>query len=70
MTIKNLTEMKLKPNDDPFSYVNKMGNLTESNHFSNIFWNSLDKIFKNQLIQICNKTRPSLADINDHFLMH
>ena len=75
-SIKNLTKIKLRTNNDPYNYISKMRNLIElvsslnitSEHFLQIFfWNGLNETFQNQIIQICNKTRPTLADISNNF---
>ncbi len=64
-TIKQISEMKLTYENDPFEYISKMRNLTESVKNLNIdaesflqyfFWNGLNDTFKNQIVQITNTT--------------
>ena len=74
--IKQITEMKLTYNTDPFSYVSQMKNCIESVKLQKIgtddflnyfFWHGLNDTFKNQLTIITNQTRPSLDEIKDKF---
>ena len=75
-TIKQLSQMKLTYNQDPFEYISMMRKITEavdlhkitSKEFLNyFFWSGLNDLFKEELVKITNKTHPSLDDINDHF---
>ena len=74
--IRRISEMKLSFKDDPFIYISKMNSLMDSveklkidaeaflQHF---FWVGLNEVFQSQLIQIVNKTRPSLNEIVENF---
>ena len=75
-TIKQISEMKLNYDGDPYQYISKMRNLTESVKTLNIdseafmqyfFWSGLNDTFQTQLIQITNESKPSLQKINDKF---
>lgn len=68
-TIKQLTELKLSIEDDPFIYISKLRTISESvkvlnitsNDFLQYFaWIELDDGFQKEFVQITNKTRPSL----------
>ncbi|XP_068219223.1 LOW QUALITY PROTEIN: uncharacterized protein [Palaemon carinicauda] len=72
--IKQLTDMKMPYQTDPFAYVGQMKNFMESvkllkmevDDFLNyFFWNGMNSTFQSQLVNITNKTRPSLSEIND-----
>ncbi|XP_068245280.1 uncharacterized protein [Palaemon carinicauda] len=73
--IKQLTDMKMPYQTDPFAYVGQMKNFMESvkllkmevDDFLNyFFWNGMNSTFQSQLVNITNKTRPSLSEINDN----
>ena len=74
--IQKISDMKLGLKDDPFEYVGKMRMLTESVKDLNLnvnsfleffFWRGLNDEFKAQVIQIVNKTEPSLDELNKNF---
>lgn len=74
--IKQLSEMKLPYDSDPFAYISKIKYITESVKKLNIdmdtilqyfFLLGMNDSFKAQLVQITNHTRPSLKEIQDHF---
>ena len=68
--------MKMSYGSDPYEHVSKMRNLIETVKTLKIdtdsilqyfFWVGMNETFKTQMIQITNKTRPSLQEINDNF---
>ena len=74
-TLKRLSQMKLSFGDDPYSYIGEINNMISS--FENLeintdivlqyfIWQGLNDRFQNHLIQITNKSRPSLQDIQTH----
>ena len=74
--IDKLSQLKLNEGSDPFEYISQMRMIAESveKHQINVdsflqhfFWKGLNPKFQNQLVLITNKTRPSLAEINQHF---
>ena len=74
--IKQLTELKLDIKGDPFEYISNMRLLKESStklkidldYFLQYFiWQGLNSSFKEQLVQITNKTQPSLTEIFDNY---
>ena len=73
--ISRLSKLKLAIGDDPFEYVSKMRLITESFNSLKIdsslvlqffIWQGMNENMQTQLIQITNKHRPSLEDINKH----
>ena len=75
-SIRQITELKLKSNTDPFEYISKVRLLTESirklkiseEHFLQYFvWRGLNECFQDQLIHITNSTRPSYDEIMSNF---
>ena len=75
-TMRQLTELNLDLCDDPFEYVSKVKNIVEnvkklnisSDQFLQYFvWRGLNDRFKNLLINITNKTWPSIIEISDNF---
>ena len=75
-TIKQISQIKLLSNQDPFEYISKMRKLTESVNLLKIdsnqflqyfFWVGLNDSFKEQVIQITNNTHPTLEELNDNF---
>ncbi|XP_068204996.1 uncharacterized protein [Palaemon carinicauda] len=77
-TVKKLTELKLNPGDDPFNYVSRLRNLCEStkvlqmssDDFLTYFaWLGLNDEFRKELVQITNKTSPSITEILDNFFV-
>ena len=76
--IKQLSEIKLDNDDDPFVYMSKMCSLrdgfktlkiTSDMILQYFFWNGLNESFKLHLINITNETRPSLKNILDKFFV-
>ena len=73
--IKQISEIRMFHDSDPYEYISKMRVLSESvkeqklevddvlNYF---FWNGMNDSFKTQLTNITNKTKPSLQEINDN----
>ena len=68
--------MKMPFGSDPYEYVSKMRTLTESvtslkidtdSVLQYFFWMGMNETFKTQLVQMTNKTKPSLKEINDNF---
>ena len=75
-TVKMFSELKLKPSDEPFSYIGKVKSLMENlkllnmtgEEFAQYFvWEGLNDSFKQHLISITNNVRPSLDDILKYF---
>jgi len=73
--IKKLSELKLSAGDDVYSFIGGMRSITSS--FTNLgigvddilqyfIWNSFNRKFQDQMIQITNVTKPSLKQINDN----
>ncbi len=74
--LKQLSEMKLNYDSEPFQYIGNIRKIQEATKTLKIglddvlqffFWTGLNDTFKNQLIQITNHTRPSLKEIIDNF---
>ena len=74
--IKQLSEMKLSLDYEPFEYVGKMRkiqqavttlNVTIEDVMQHFFFNGLNETFKKQLILINNDTSPSLDQITETF---
>ena len=74
--LKQLSEMKMPLGSDPYEYISKMRTITESVSSLKIdvdsilqffFWSGMNETLKTQFIQITNKTKPSLREINDNF---
>ncbi|XP_064116582.1 uncharacterized protein LOC135222425 [Macrobrachium nipponense] len=74
--IKQLSEMKLEYGTDPFSYIGKITNVTET--FSTLeikvddilqyfIWQGMNESFKAQLVNVTNHVRPSLEEIKEKF---
>ena len=75
-TVKMFAELKLKPAEDPFLYIGKVRSLVENmtvlkmkpEDFAQFFvWEGLNDSFKQHLINITNKIRPDLEEINKYF---
>ena len=75
-TIKRLIDLQLKEGDDPYIYISKLRTICESiktlkvdaDEFVRYFaWTGLNLNFRNQLVQITNKTNPSLDEILSKF---
>lgn len=75
-TIQKLSELSMNYKDDPFDFISKVKMLSESIHVLNIVsedflqyfvWSGLNESFKNHLIQITGKTKPSFKEIVDSF---
>ena len=74
--IKSLTKLKLNYNDEPFEFISKLKNVTESvsklnvdtNDFVLYFaWQGLNDSFKTHLVNITCNTRPTLDEITKNF---
>ena len=74
--IKSLTKLKLNYNDEPFEFISKLKNITESvsklnidtNDFVLYFaWQGLNDSFKTHLVNITCNTRPTLDEITKNF---
>ena len=73
--IKRLSELKLELHDDPYSFIGNMRSIISSidsfqittKDFQQYYvWNALNDKFQEALINITNKTKPSLEDITTH----
>ena len=74
--IKQLANMKMTYNSDPFEYVAKMKTIMEATDKLKIdtdtflryfFWTGLNESFQNHMVQITNESKPTLKQINDKF---
>ena len=74
--IKQLSEMKMLPESDPFEYVSLMKNLTQTvvnlslgyeDFLRYFFWHGMNESFKQHMTQITNSSKPTLKQINDSF---
>lgn len=72
-TISNLSKLKLKIDDDPYTFIGQIRTITNSfqslkittdNVLAYFIWNSMNDRFQNHIIQICNSNKPSLDQIN------
>ena len=77
-TIKALINLKLDDTAEPFEYVSKMRVIQESvkslkidvdSFLQYFFWRGLNDSFQSHMIQITNKTKPSLEEINANFFL-
>lgn len=75
-TIRQLSEMKLTYDDEPFEYIGKMRkiqqavealSITSEDIMQHFFFNGLNENFKKQLVLINNDTSPSLNKISETF---
>ena len=75
-TLKQLSEMKLSYNDEPFKFMGNMRkiqqaviqlNITTDDVLQYFFLRGMNETFISQLTQITNNIRPTLNEINDHF---
>ena len=73
--IRKLTELRLNLNDDVYKFIGSMRSVTCS--FSNLkitvedmlqyfIWQSFNRKFQDQLIQISNSIKPTMTQINDN----
>jgi hypothetical protein len=73
-TIKMLSELKLTEGGDPYYFIGEMRTICAS--FNNLkidvstiiqyfVWNGLNDTFKNELVTLTNKNKPSLEEIKD-----
>ena len=76
-TISRLSRLKLEYNDDPYKYIGDMRMLTESFRSLKIdadtvlqyfFWHGMNDTLQAQFVNITNKNKPSLKEINEHML--
>ena len=74
--IKQLSQIKLNYNDEPFEFISKLRNIFEAlkklkvniEDFICFFaWQGLNDSFKTHLVNITGNTRPELKDILDNF---
>ena len=74
--LKQLSEMKLSPNGEPFKYIGDMKKIIQSTKQLNIevneilnfyFLEGLNEQFRTQLVMITNTTRPTLDQFLDNF---
>ena len=74
--IRRLTELRLKRNDDPFTFISQLRTICESvkvlkitaDDFLQYFsWQGLPDEFQKELIQITGDTHPSISDILKNF---
>ena len=74
--IKKLSKLSMGIKDDPFSYISNMRMISETikrlkvetdSFLQYFFWTGMNQSFQKHLVQICNKARPSLQEINSHF---
>ena len=74
--IKQLCNIKLSNDGDPYSYVSEMRNiservkrlgLTSDDYLRYFYWNGLNLKFQTHLVAISNHTRPTLNEIETHF---
>ena len=72
--IRQLSEMKLSVDSDPFEYISKMKYIMEGVKKFNMdadaflqyfFWTGMNDLFQSQLIQITNHSKPNLKEITD-----
>jgi len=73
--IKEMCELKLALDADPYSFIGDMRTIiagfdslkiTVPDVLQYFIWNSLNVDFQNHLTNITNKSKPELADINEH----
>ena len=74
--LRQLANLQLNYDTEPFEYIAKMRNITESFKSLNIdldtilqyfFWSGMNDTFKSQLTQITNQSKPSLKEMMDNF---
>src|ERR1700755_290197 len=74
-TIQKILDLKISYSKDPYVFVSEMRIINES--FKNLkididtvlqfcFWKAMNETLQNQFIQITNKNKPSLSDINEN----
>ena len=73
--LKQLSNLKLSRDDDPYQYISKVRNLQETlvslkvtvNDFLHFFvWEGFNSVFKKHFISVTNQTRPSFDIIMDN----
>ena len=76
VAIKQISEMKMNQETDPFKYVSKMRNLTQSVNSLSLgsedflwyfSWHSMNESFKQHMTAITNSSRPTLKQITGNF---
>lgn len=76
-TIRQLCELRMKDNTDPFAYYSSVQNLLHTadrlqistdDIYRYFIWHGLNDDFKSAFTQSTNKRRPDLKDIKDNFL--
>ena len=74
--LKQLSEIRLTQNMDPFQYISKVKNVVQSFDLLQIgikdvlqyfVWNGLNEGFQTQIVNIVNKSRPNLDEILGNF---
>ena len=74
--IEQLISLKLSVDEDPFVYISKVKNIIETvdkldlkteSFLQHFIWKGLNSLFQTQLIQITNKNKPSIKEIQDNF---
>ena len=74
--LKQLSQIRMSVDEDPFNFVAKMKNITEgfetlkitTNHvLQYFFWKGLPFKFQDILVQITNNSKPTLDEINSKF---
>ena len=74
--VKQLTELKMTTDMDPFEYMSKIStnmdlvkklNISAEDFLQYFILNGMNDSFRNQLVNITNHTRPSLSEIQDKF---
>ena len=75
-TIKQISEIRMTYDSDPFEYVSQMRNLTQLVSSLNLghedflryfFWQGLNDSFKHHMTAITNSSKPTLKEINEKF---
>ena len=75
-TIKQLSQLKLGNDDDPYSFISQFSclknkvdklNISIDNFLQYYFWVNLNENFKSHFTQVTNQTRPSLKILEDKY---
>ena len=75
-TVKQISQIKMPIDGDPYAYISEMRCMTEKVNRLNLtvddflrvfFWLGINENFQNQLVHITNNSKPTLAQINEHF---
>ena len=74
--IRQLSDLRLTHDSDPYEFISQYRKLSESVNSLDIsvetflqfhFWSGLNESFKTHFVQLTNKTRPSLKELNSNF---